>query len=37
MTDPFELITDAQGKLNLRRPGQEDVKDVRIRRSFPWS
>ncbi|MGB7159091.1 MAG: DUF1854 domain-containing protein [Tepidisphaeraceae bacterium] len=37
MTDPFELITDAQGKLSLRRPGQEDVKDVRIRRSFPWS
>jgi hypothetical protein len=37
MTDPFELITDTQGKLNLRRPGQEDVKDVRIRRSFPWS
>jgi Domain of unknown function (DUF1854) len=37
MTDPFELYTDAQGKLNLRRPGHDDVKDVRIRRSFPWS
>ena len=37
MTDPFELYTDPQGKLNLRRPGHEDVKDVRIRRSFPWS
>ena len=37
MSESFELITDAQGKLLLRRPGQEDVSDVRIRRSFPWS
>lgn len=34
---PFELIMDPQGKLILRRPGQEDVHDVRIRRAFPWS
>src|SRR5215210_5333451 len=37
MSQPFELITDARGKLLLRRPGQDDVADVRIRRSFPWS
>jgi hypothetical protein len=37
MSEPFELITDPQGKLLLRRPGHEDVSDVRIRRSFPWS
>ena len=37
MSEPFELITDAQGKLTLRRPGHDDVADVRIRRSFPWS
>jgi hypothetical protein len=37
MTDPFELLDDPLGKLILRRPGQEDVKDVRLRRAFPWS
>ena len=37
MSESFELVTDPQGKLLLRRPGQEDVSDVRIRRSFPWS
>jgi hypothetical protein len=37
MSESFELIADAQGKLTLRRPGQDDVPDVRIRRSFPWS
>ena len=37
MSDPFELITDGHGKLMLRRPGHDDVTDVRIRRSFPWS
>lgn len=37
MTDPFELIDDPLGKLILRRPEQEDVKDVRLRRAFPWS
>jgi hypothetical protein len=37
MSEPFDLITDAQGKLTLRRPGHDDVPDVRIRRSFPWS
>ncbi|HEY7090001.1 MAG TPA: DUF1854 domain-containing protein [Tepidisphaeraceae bacterium] len=33
----FELIEDDLGALTLRRPGEEDVKDVRIRRAFPWS
>ncbi|HEX3357296.1 MAG TPA: DUF1854 domain-containing protein [Tepidisphaeraceae bacterium] len=37
MSQTFQFIEDEQQKLNLRRPGQEDVKDVRIRRSFPWS
>jgi hypothetical protein len=33
----FELIEDEQKKLVLRRSGEDDVTDVRIRRSFPWS
>lgn len=33
----FELIRDPLGKLVLKRPGQEDVQDVRVRRAFPWS
>ena len=33
----FEILTDGRGKLVLRRPGLEDVADVRIRRAFPWS
>lgn len=37
MSEAFELIEDATGLLILRRPGAEDVKDVRIRRAFPWS
>jgi hypothetical protein len=37
MTEPFELNRDEQGRLVLVRPGQEDVKDVRLRRAFPWS
>ena len=35
--DAFELIVDERSKLVLRRPGQDDVADVRVRRSFPWS
>jgi hypothetical protein len=34
---PFELAYDDQRRLILRRPGQDDVIDARIRRSFPWS
>lgn len=37
MTPPFELIRDEQNRLVLRRPGEEDVVDVLIRRAFPWS
>ena len=37
MSEPFELLTDDQGRLVLRRPGREDVIDVRVRRAFPWS
>ena len=33
----FELNVDDQGKLLLKRPGEADVSDVRIRRAFPWS
>jgi hypothetical protein len=37
MTSTFELIGNDQGKLTLRRPGEDDVADVRLRRAFPWS
>ena len=33
----FQLHRDDQGKLHLKRPGEADVSDVRIRRAFPWS
>ena len=37
MSEAVELIGDVTGKLTLRRSGQDDVHDVRLRRSFPWS
>ena len=37
MTEDFELILDEQNKLVLKRPGEEDVRDVRVRRAFPWT
>ena len=37
MTEAFELHRDEQGRLVLRRPGVDDVVDVRVRRAFPWS
>jgi hypothetical protein len=37
MADPFELQVDPQGRLVLKRQGQDDVADVRVRRAFPWS
>ena len=37
MSETFDLVADERNKLTLKRPGQEDVQDVRIRRSFPWS
>src|SRR4051812_19168737 len=33
----FDLITDEQSKLVLHREGEDDVRDVRVRRAFPWS
>lgn len=33
----FELVPNEKGQLELRRVGQEDVVDVRVRRAFPWS
>ena len=36
-SDTFELVADERNKLTLRRPGHDDVADVRIRRAFPWS
>ena len=37
MVDTFELFVDDQARLVLRRPGKDDVVDVRLRRAFPWS
>jgi hypothetical protein len=37
MTQAFDLVEDELGQLALKRPGENDVADVRIRRSFPWS
>jgi len=37
MKQQFELIKGERDKLTLKRPGHEDVKDVRVRRAFPWS
>ena len=37
MMEPFELFTDSQARLVLRRPGKDDVTDVRLRRAVPWS
>lgn len=37
MTEAFELLVNEERKLVLRRPGMDDVVDVRLRRAFPWS
>src|SRR5437588_651375 len=34
-TETFQLEKDAKGRLVLKRPGQDDVQDVRVRRVFP--
>ena len=36
-SEPFALTEDEQGRLVLKRPGTDDVVDVRVRRAFPWS
>jgi hypothetical protein len=33
----FDLIENDRGQLTLKRPGEDDVADVRIRRAFPWT
>lgn len=35
--DTFALEADEQGRLVLRRPGEEDAVGVQVRRAFPWS
>ena len=37
MAESYDLIVDDQSRLVLRRPGLDDVVDVRVRRAFPWS
>ena len=37
METDFTLQSDSQNRLTLRRPGQDDAVDVRLRRAFPWS
>ncbi len=37
MSEAFDLKVDPQGRMVLVRPGVEEVVDVRVRRSFPWS
>ncbi len=35
--ETFELSHNALKQLVLKRPGQDDAIDVRVRRAFPWS
>lgn len=37
MAEEFTIELDGKDRLVLKRPGQEAVGDVRIRRAFPWS
>src|ERR1019366_4315956 len=37
MPEPFNLLRNEKGRLVLKRPGQADVEDVRVRRVFPLS
>ena len=37
MPPDFELVPDAKGSLTLKRPGHDDVLNVRVRLAFPWS
>jgi hypothetical protein len=37
MPPEFELTRDPKGALALRRAGEDEVADVRVRRAFPWS
>ncbi len=33
----MQLLMETDKTLTLKRDGQDDVKDVRLRRAFPWS
>lgn len=33
----YSFTETSAGTLTLHRPGQDDLADVRVRRSFPWS
>lgn len=35
--EPFELTENDKGQLVLKRPGKDDLVDVRLRVAFPWS
>jgi hypothetical protein len=35
VSEPFELSKDDAGRLVLKRPGEPEVRDVRVRRVFP--
>ena len=37
MNASFDLVENDLGQLALKRPGEEDVVDIRIKRAFPWS
>src|SRR5438874_9102597 len=37
MSDSFDLVVNEQSKLVLKRAGQDDAVDVRVRRAFPWT
>lgn len=37
MNASFDLVENDLGQLALKRPGEEDVADIRIKRAFPWS
>jgi hypothetical protein len=37
MQPPFDLVADEFGQLILKRPGEDDVVDVRPRQAFPWT
>ncbi len=37
MVEPMELIGESDGRWTLKRAGEPDVADVRVRLAFPWS
>ena len=37
MPPEFQLTRDSKGALALKRPGEDEIANVRIRRAFPWT